>query len=83
MNITAAEDALHRALDYLADSGLPLDSEIVAAVLTLIEQGVQQRADNLPAWVMQRLPEHFALTYPLPPPVQPALCRGSIGYEKY
>lgn len=80
MPATRAEQALRRALDYLADSGLELEDATTAEVLSLVEEGMRECPDELLAWVMRRLPQRFDLSGPSLPPIQPALCRGSIGY---
>ena len=80
MPTTPAEQALSRALDYLADSGLELDDEVTRTILALIEEGLGDCPGDIVAWLMRRLPQHYLLPHGDFPAAQPPLQRGGIGY---
>lgn len=80
MRATPAEQALSRALDYLADNDVRLDTEIVGTVVSLLEEGLLDCPHDILAWLMAKLPEHYDLPAPTLPPTRPPLRRTSIGY---
>lgn len=77
---TAAELALARVFDYLADSNVTLDNATSIEVLALVEAGLRDHATELLPWVMAQLSARFHLNALRMPAIQPPLLRGSIGY---
>jgi hypothetical protein len=80
MQKSDCEHALSRILIYIRLLGLPVSREISVEALRLVEEAMQNSADDVFGYVMQRLPQRFSLPPPVIPRPMPPVNRGSIGY---
>lgn len=87
MSCPPVEATLSRVLSYLRLAGVQTDLTGSCAALRLVEQaltaaGPGADADQVFRQAFAALPDRFTLPEPAVPPRQPAICRGSIGYNR-
>jgi hypothetical protein len=78
---TQCEQVLGRVLAYLSGTGMPLSRELSVVALKLVEEALErEETQDVYAYIMDRLPQQFALPQLQLPPLAPPVNRGSIGY---
>jgi hypothetical protein len=80
VNGVKCEQALARVLAYLRGMDIPLTVDTSIAALKLVEEALAASEADLYGYIMDRLPERFALPELQLPPLTPPIRRGSIGY---
>ena len=82
MGDTLSERALARVLAYLTGMDVPMTTETNIAALRLVEEAITMHQPDIYGYIMDRIPERFALPDVQLPPLTPPIRRASIGYGK-
>ena len=75
-----AQHVLARVMAYLHSVGIQEDRRVAAGALQLVQEAFASDAEDLYAWVMERLPQRIPLPDVHLPPSMLPVQRGSIGY---